>query len=289
MGRDIYNYRCYFCHGYNGDAKTVAAGFIEPKPRSFIQSDATKLSRERMMRAVREGIAGTAMKSFRRLLTEAEMGLVVDFVRQQFMLQQKYNTVYHSEENGWRDFQQNKVAFPFVFGEVALDSAYDKLSPALQQGYTLYMDTCITCHDASHGIDQDKQSIWQARPLSFPRNSYSHRQIKPDSISHASNYSQHEKPQDWTGLLPLEQQGADLFSANCSFCHSMDGSGKNWIGSFIEPHPADLRQARVQDLSLPELELVIANGKKNSAMPAWKTVLSKEEIHAVAVFVQKVF
>ena len=33
QGREIYNYRCYFCHGYSGDAKTLASSYLDPPPR----------------------------------------------------------------------------------------------------------------------------------------------------------------------------------------------------------------------------------------------------------------
>ena len=29
-GRAIYNFRCYFCHGYSGDAQTLAARYLSP-------------------------------------------------------------------------------------------------------------------------------------------------------------------------------------------------------------------------------------------------------------------
>ena len=34
-GRAVYNYRCYFCHGYSGDARTLAATYLNPRPRDF--------------------------------------------------------------------------------------------------------------------------------------------------------------------------------------------------------------------------------------------------------------
>ncbi len=33
--RAIYNFRCYFCHGYSGDAKTLASTYLKPQPRDF--------------------------------------------------------------------------------------------------------------------------------------------------------------------------------------------------------------------------------------------------------------
>ncbi len=62
-GRQIYNFRCYFCHGYSGDAKTLAATYLNPPPRDFT---AAPLTHERIALALREGRTGTAMASFRR-------------------------------------------------------------------------------------------------------------------------------------------------------------------------------------------------------------------------------
>ena len=38
-GRSVYNFRCYFCHGYSGDARTLAAEFLSPPPRDFTDTD----------------------------------------------------------------------------------------------------------------------------------------------------------------------------------------------------------------------------------------------------------
>ncbi len=53
-GRAIYNFRCYFCHGYSGDAKTLAATYLNPKPRDFT---AAPLTQAQITAAVRDGDA----------------------------------------------------------------------------------------------------------------------------------------------------------------------------------------------------------------------------------------
>ena len=58
-GRQIYNFRCYFCHGYSGDAKTLASTYLSPKPRDFTRS---ALDAPQIATAVRDGRSGTAMK-----------------------------------------------------------------------------------------------------------------------------------------------------------------------------------------------------------------------------------
>ena len=54
-GRAIYNYRCYFCHGYSGDARTLASTYLTPPPRDFTRSAPEALARDTMLRAVTGG------------------------------------------------------------------------------------------------------------------------------------------------------------------------------------------------------------------------------------------
>ncbi len=68
QGRDIYNYRCYFCHGYSGDAKTLTSTYLNPAPRDFTGSDPQALPRQRMIDVVTSGKPGTAMHGFSRVL-----------------------------------------------------------------------------------------------------------------------------------------------------------------------------------------------------------------------------
>jgi mono/diheme cytochrome c family protein len=42
------------------------------------------------------------------------------------------------------------------------------------------------------------------------------------------------------GLGAARARGEKLFQANCAFCHGGDGTGKNWIGQFMEPKARDL-------------------------------------------------
>ena len=74
LGRKVYNFRCYFCHGYSGDARTLAATYLSPPPRDF--TTAAGLAEPAVLDALRHGRSGTAMKSFSGILDEAEMATV---------------------------------------------------------------------------------------------------------------------------------------------------------------------------------------------------------------------
>ncbi len=285
-GRDIYNYRCYFCHGYAGDGQTLAATYLEPKPRNFTATALSELSRERMILSVTHGRAGTAMKSFKEMLSAEEVALVVDFVRQAFMSENRLNTRYHTAGNGWPDHERFRIAYPFANGELALDLPLEALTAEQRQGRELFMSSCITCHDRARVADEG--DAWDARATSYPRGSYSHR--NPDAISSATPYSVHDKVPEVEGLTLQQQQGEVIYQGNCEFCHAADGTGKNWIGSFIEPNARDLTDPdAMAGMTTARLVEVIRNGLPGTTMSAWKNVLKPHEIEAVAAYVMRVF
>ncbi len=105
FGRKVYNFRCYFCHGYSGDGKTVASRFLTPPPRDFTSLSVGAVPRDSMIESVTLGRAGTAMQGFGRTLTADEIEAVVDFVRQEFIASRLPNTHYHTIANGWPDHE----------------------------------------------------------------------------------------------------------------------------------------------------------------------------------------
>lgn len=286
-GRQIYNFRCYFCHGYSGDAKTLAATYLNPPPRDFTR---TALTTEQIGAAVREGRSGTAMKSFRGILNDADVDALAGFVVQEFVRDKAANTAYHTAENGWPDHSRFVAAFPFARGEIALDAPVEGLDPEQRGGRELFLGSCISCHDRARVIDEGP--AWSARPLSYPRMGFVPGQPNTppvDAVSSASVYAKHEVVPKVAGLTASEQRGQHLFQANCAFCHGADGTGKNWIGQFMEPKARDLTQYTRHSLPTPRLQQVVRDGLEGTSMPAWKHVLAPAEVEAVAAYVSRVF
>lgn len=285
QGRAVYNFYCYQCHGYAGDAKTLASSFLEPRPRNFTATDPGLLSREQMITTLQHGKDGTGMVSFASVLQDSEITAVVDYIRSEFMSGKKSRLVYHTPENGWENHQRYAAAFPFANGEIPLDKKWEKLTPGQQEGKRLYMTACISCHD--RGNVQSNSEIWDLRPLSYPREHYSHTQ--PDSISGASPYAVHDQPPESEGLSPLAQEGEALFQINCAFCHAADGTGRNWIGSFLEPHPRNLTETELLQRNMDALRQVVLEGLPGTSMPAWKHVLSESQIDAIFLYLRHLY
>jgi cytochrome c oxidase cbb3-type subunit 3 len=286
QGRAVYNFYCYQCHGYAGDAKTLASSFLNPQPRNFAATDPAHLSREQMITTLREGRDGTAMVSFSSVLQDGEITAVIDYIRAEFMSGEKSRLVYHSPENGWVNHERYAAAFPFAKGDIPLDRKWEQLTAEQQQGKRLYMTACISCHD--RGNLQADGAIWDLRPLSYPRKHYSHTQPL-DSISGASPYAIHDQPPAANDLSGIAQQGEVLFQINCAFCHAADGTARNWIGRFLEPHPRDLTTTQILQREMKALRQVVLEGLQGTSMPAWKHVLSEAEIDAIFAYLRHVY
>jgi cytochrome c oxidase cbb3-type subunit III len=282
LGRKVYNARCYFCHGYSGDAKTLAARVLNPAPRDFTRG--SELTPQAITDAVAQGRPGTAMQAFRSLLSETETTAVAEFVADEFVRHKARNTAYHVADNGWPEHQRYAAAFPFANGTLALDAPAHALSAEQQRGRALYLSACISCHDRARANDEGP--AWSWRPLSYPR---------PDSGADASALASPSEPA-LQGAAPRvnrlsarERRGERLFQANCAFCHGADGTGKNWIGQFLEPKARDLTRFTAQDLPEARLRRTIRDGLHDTSMPAWRNVLTPTEIDAVSAYVARTF
>jgi cytochrome c oxidase cbb3-type subunit 3 len=291
-GRAIYNFYCYFCHGYSGNAQTLAATYLNPKPRNFTATAPDTLSREKMIDAVTNGRSGTAMKSFNHALTAEDIEAVVDFVRREFMVNKAENTRYHTIENGWPNHERYKPAFPFALGEIALDTPWETLSKQQQLGKRVFLESCVTCHDRAKVNDEG--AVWELKAVSYPRNQYSHKESDlsetVDATSQASPYAKHDQAPVFEDLSLSEKQGETLFQRNCAFCHAADGTGKNWIGSFLDSHPRNLTDADfMKTMTRAQLKNVIREGLSGTTMSAWKHVLKDDEIDSIIDYINRVF
>ena len=74
---------------------------------------------------------------------------------------------------------------------------------------------------------------------------------------------------------------ASIFKSNCAMCHGPDGKG---IAAMKTPDFTDPKVlASLTDQQMLE---IITNGKKGTAMPAWRDKLSEEDIRAVQAYVR---
>lgn len=143
-GRAVYNFRCYLCHGYGGDARTRAARTLKPPPLDFTDAARMKdISDRRMFDAIKNGRPATGMASFARVLSDADIANVVAFIRHAFVEKRAENITYHSPENGWYDFE---AGYPEATRYFRYEGREADLPQALEVGRRMFEASCVTCH-----------------------------------------------------------------------------------------------------------------------------------------------
>lgn len=80
-------------------------------------------------------------------------------------------------------------------------------------------------------------------------------------------------------------RGEALFQTNCSSCHGSNGRGDGSIGRLLNPKPGDLVQSSVLHND-GEMAWKISNGR--GAMPAWKNILSAEDIWDIVNYIKHI-
>jgi cytochrome c oxidase cbb3-type subunit 3 len=230
------------------------------------------------------------MKPYQGILSQAEIEAVVDFVRLAFMDGRQVDARYHTAENGWPEHERFRAAFPFATGEIALDRPSETLNAGQRAGRRLYLSSCVSCHDRSR-VD-DSRPRWEPQAVSFPRLGFRPGDglLPPDAVTGASPFARHDLPPRIPDLSEQASQGEVLFQANCAFCHAADGTGRNWIGTFLEPRPRDLTDSQFMSrMTRERLRRVIREGLRETAMPAWGRVLTAPQIEAVIAYVERAF
>lgn len=79
-------------------------------------------------------------------------------------------------------------------------------------------------------------------------------------------------------------KGKSIYTEVCQTCHGLNGTGSGTMT--LHPPASDLTSAAVQEKLDAGLFKAIHDGRKNTAMGAWKYSLSDEEIHDVIAYVR---
>ncbi len=79
--------------------------------------------------------------------------------------------------------------------------------------------------------------------------------------------------------------GADIFKTDCSTCHGESGHGDGPAGQMLDPRPANLvalSKIAVDDFLFWKISI----GVDGTAMPAWKGILTDQQIWQVIAFIR---
>ncbi len=131
-GKKIYEKRCYYCHGINGDGNGPAAPRLDPKPRNFTRNEykirstglGTLPTDEDLFRIISSGVEGTAMPFWSTLSSE-ERWQVIHFVK----------TFYE----GFKESEAHEV--------ITINAETPSDSESVKRGKKLFKEAkCFLCH-----------------------------------------------------------------------------------------------------------------------------------------------
>lgn len=97
------------------------------------------------------------------------------------------------------------------------------------------------------------------------------------------------KPQPLAATDKVMQQGANVYSANCSACHNSDGKGINQLAAGLANNPA-LHSANAQSLLTTVLQggrgAVTLDNPTSGAMPSFAWKLSDQQVASVLTYIR---
>lgn len=242
------------------------------------------------------------MQSFSEILDDTEIEAVAAFVLEALVRCGAHNTHYHTAANGWPDHERrNGAAFPFVSGTLAVDAREIELSATQRSGLDLFRRTCSVCHEGT--IRGTVQGAAQGqRPESTVKSDGS---LLPKPSNWQEDHGEHEeygrgydheeenlhdRIPGLANLTPQQRAGQNVYQQACALCHAADGTGRNWIGTFLDPSPPSFTDLPVRArLSDDRLRQVILDGLPNTSMPAFRQVLETEQIDAIIVYMHRAF
>jgi mono/diheme cytochrome c family protein len=82
------------------------------------------------------------------------------------------------------------------------------------------------------------------------------------------------------------ERGKMIYESRCVECHGSEGRGDGEKAPFLSPRPGSLVSAATSAKSDRDLLRTIENGKPRTAMPAWRDILTEEEIREVLKYVR---
>jgi mono/diheme cytochrome c family protein len=85
-GRAFFNNNCFTCHGREGNGQGPRSKFLVPKPRNFLTDESRRrFNRPALFKAVRDGVEGSVMPSWGKVLTDQQIADVAEYVFEAFI------------------------------------------------------------------------------------------------------------------------------------------------------------------------------------------------------------
>ena len=308
----LYADYCSVCHGDRGDGESHAKQGMIPPPRDFTSpTSALELTRPRIINAIRNGIPGSAMSSWKSRLNDAQIEALADLLQSRFMLPgatasategskiyADYCSVCHGD-NGqgalWAtaglspqpaDFTNSKFQSTMTRDHMIQSVSYGRPETAMTGWKKRLADKQIeTVVDYVIGAFMPQVSDKKLSDKADHKHSdgHTHQHTHADPDTELSVYMNQRLA---NGLQGNAERGKALYQYNCATCHGEQGDGRGPRAYFINPKPRNfLHAASRASLNRPTLQRIIGKGKLRTEMPAWEKVFDAQQIADVGEFV----
>jgi cytochrome c oxidase cbb3-type subunit 3 len=285
-GKALYERHCAVCHGGDGRADTPVGRLLSPRPRNFADPvEMARLTVDRIYRAIKEGRPGTAMAPWKQVLTETEIGDVIDYVHD----------------------------LASAAGTTPLRA--EQLSLAV--GRRIYERECASCHGVDGMADTEVARVLNPPPRKFadpiamarvddgrmymaiyrgrPGTAMGGRGelLAPAEVIDVMRYIRtlvRPLPAGMTAAQLDLSVGEQIYRQYCVACHGDKGDGQTSVGRHLAPPPRDFtRSAEMATFTDADLGQAILRGVPGTAMAPWEGVLTKEDVRRVLLFIRRAF
>lgn len=287
-GKELYDRDCAFCHGVKGLADTPVGRILNPRPRRFADPiEMARLTDKQIYDAIKDGVPGTAMASWGGLLSERDIGDLMDFIHE-------------------------------LKGPLSSDAQpMSKEQVSLEVGRRIYEKECAFCHGLTGHADTDAARVLVPRPRAFadpiqmarvddgrlyaaiklgrPGTSMASwgSLMTPVEIIDVMRYIrtlQEPLPEGVTAASIEITVGGNIYKRYCLNCHGADGNANTTLGRVLVPRPRDFTDRKAMaSLSDQQMMVAISEGKPGTAMAPWGGILNTDDIERVIRYIRSTF
>lgn len=136
-GQKLYDTYCVSCHGDHMDGEGPIATMLDPLPRDFSKSQFVESYESRFKDSIRDGVKGTAMPSWKKILSDDQIEALIGFIKEK------------SLANAPEHFVRMEVKLPQIGDPERLD--YKERGLLIEAGdpvagYDAFQRACTSCH-----------------------------------------------------------------------------------------------------------------------------------------------